>query len=178
MKPMMDLHSESLLLVLRGPCSERGTGQSEGMPSFLLAQKPRQGLQLEVTLAVEGAGEGHVAQGSSGNPGHPPGCHSSDAVLGLLGWELPPQLLGGDVVLGRRGIEGPQVLFPAQPASPSVPGTHLVSRQDLEGGHDLLSCIRLGCFSGHEVNESLEGHDPGCIGVHYGHDASKLHFPL
>lgn len=78
-----------------------GTSQREHPLSYLHG-KPQQGLKLEVTLSIEGTGEGHVVQGSSWNPRSLVGCHSSDAVLGLLSWELPPQLLRSDVGLGEK----------------------------------------------------------------------------
>ena len=61
-----------------------------------------QGSRSEVALPVEGTGEGHVVQGSSWSPGPLVGHHAVDAVLGLLSWEFPPQLLRRDVVLGKK----------------------------------------------------------------------------
>lgn len=55
---------------------------------------------------------------------------------------------------------------------------HLVGSQDLEGGHHLFGCVRLGCLAGHEVDESLEGDHARVVGVHQSHDACKLHFTL
>lgn len=52
--------------------------------------------------------------------------------------------------------------------------THLISGQDLEGGDDLVCCVRVGRFPGHEVNEGLEGDGAAAIGVNDAHDASKL----
>lgn len=56
----------------------------------------------EVAFPIEGTGEGHVVQGSRWSPRSLVGCHSADAVLGLLSWQLPPQLFRGDVVLGEK----------------------------------------------------------------------------
>ena len=36
--------------------------------------------------------------------------------------------------------------------------SHLVTSQDLEGLHDLLGSISVGCLTGHKVEEGLEGH--------------------
>lgn len=55
---------------------------------------------------------------------------------------------------------------------------HLVRSQDLEGGHHLLGCVRLGCLAGHEVDEGLEGDHARVVGVHQSHDAGKLHLTL
>jgi hypothetical protein len=68
----------------------------------------------------------------------------------------------------------------ALPQSASSPPleTHLVSCQDLKGGYNLLSRVCFCCLSSHEVDKGLEGHHSCCIGVHHGHDASKLHFSL
>lgn len=52
--------------------------------------------------------------------------------------------------------------------------THLISGQDLEGGDDLVCCVRVGRFPGHEVNEGLEGDGAAAVGVYYAHDASEL----
>lgn len=52
--------------------------------------------------------------------------------------------------------------------------TYLISSQDLEGGDDLVCCVRVSRFPGHEVNEGLEGDGAAAVGVHYAHDAIKL----
>lgn len=55
---------------------------------------------------------------------------------------------------------------------------HLVGSQDLERGHHLLGCVRLGCLASHEVDEGLEGDHACIVGVHQSHDAGKLHLTL
>lgn len=57
---------------------------------------------LQVALSVEGAGEGDVVQGAGGTVGPDIPGHAADAVLGLLGRQLPAQLLHCDVVLEER----------------------------------------------------------------------------
>lgn len=65
--------------LVAGPGSGRLTGATEGS---------------EVTLSVESSGEGHVVEG----PGHgvraSVGGHAGDAVLRLVGGQLPTQLIG------------------------------------------------------------------------------------
>lgn len=113
------LFQNSLLVILRGPCSERWMRSVRGNTLFPTCMGNLiRVYKLEVTLTIEGTREGHVVQGSSWNPRPFVGGHSSDAVLSLLSWELPPQLLWSDVVLQERDIEGPQVLFPAPARQP------------------------------------------------------------
>lgn len=52
--------------------------------------------------------------------------------------------------------------------------THLVSSQDLEGGDDLVGCVRVCRFLGHEVDEGLERDGAAVVGVHDAHDAGEL----
>lgn len=52
--------------------------------------------------------------------------------------------------------------------------THLVSSQDLEGGDDLVGCVRVCRFLGHEVNEGLERDGAAVVGIHDAHDAGEL----
>lgn len=54
---------------------------------------------LQVALSVQGGGEGHVVQGSGDSVGSRVGRHAGDAVLRLVGGQLPPQLVCCDVVL-------------------------------------------------------------------------------
>lgn len=54
----------------------------------------------------------------------------------------------------------------------------LIRRQDAEGGDDLLRGVGVGCLSGHEVDEGLEGDGALSVGIHQGHDAGKLSFTL
>lgn len=96
----MDLYSERVRWSFLGARALRWMGSVRG--NTLFPGKPHQGLKLEVTLTIEGTGEGHVVQGSSWNPRPLVGGHSSDAVLSLLSWELPPQLLCSDVVLREK----------------------------------------------------------------------------
>lgn len=51
---------------------------------------------------------------------------------------------------------------------------HLICSQDLEGCDDLVCCVCVGCFPGHEVDEGLECDSAAAVGVYYAHDASKL----
>lgn len=52
--------------------------------------------------------------------------------------------------------------------------TYLISGQDLEGGDDLVCCVCVSRFPGHEVDEGLECDGAAAVGVYYAHDASKL----
>lgn len=54
---------------------------------------------LQVALSVQGGGEGHVVEGSGDAIRPRVGRHAGNAVLCLVRRELPPQLLGRDVVL-------------------------------------------------------------------------------
>lgn len=49
-----------------------------------------------------GAGEGDVVQGAGGAVGSDVPGHAADAVLGLLRWQLPAQLIHCDVILEER----------------------------------------------------------------------------
>lgn len=51
---------------------------------------------------------------------------------------------------------------------------HLISSQDLEGSHNLVSSICVCCFPGHEVDEGLERHYTQAIRVDDAHDAGKF----
>ena len=52
--------------------------------------------------------------------------------------------------------------------------TDLISGQDLEGGDDLVCCVRVGRFPGHVVDEGLEGDGAAAVRIYDAHDASKL----
>lgn len=52
--------------------------------------------------------------------------------------------------------------------------TDLISGQDLEGGDDLVCCVRVGRFPGHVVDEGLEGDGAAAVWIYDAHDASKL----
>lgn len=54
----------------------------------------------------------------------------------------------------------------------------LISSQDLEGSHNLVSSICICCFPGHEVDEGLERHYTQTVRVDDAHDAGKLCLPL
>lgn len=54
----------------------------------------------------------------------------------------------------------------------------LVRSQDPEGRDDLLGRVGISRFSGHEVDERLEGDGALPVGIHQGHDAGKLSFTL
>lgn len=56
--------------------------------------------------------------------------------------------------------------------------THLITSQDLERGDDLVGGVCVCRFSGHEVNEGLEGDGATSIGIHDAHDASELSITL
>ena len=56
--------------------------------------------------------------------------------------------------------------------------TDLVTRQDLEGLHDLLSSVRVSCLSRHEVQEGVKSHIACAVGVHDGHDALEVSLTL
>lgn len=55
---------------------------------------------------------------------------------------------------------------------------YLVPSQDFEGGNDLVGCVCVGSFPGHEVNEGLESHEAAVVGVDDAHDAVELSIPL
>lgn len=59
-------------------------------------------------------------------------------------------------------------------SGPDPSSTHLVSSQDLEGSDDLVGRVRVGRFPRHEVDEGLEGHDAGAVGIYDAHDAVEL----
>lgn len=52
--------------------------------------------------------------------------------------------------------------------------THLITSQNLEGGDDLVGRVCISRFPGHEIDEGLERHRAGAVGIHDAHDASKL----
>jgi len=54
---------------------------------------------LKIGLSVEGGGEGHVIKGTLYRVHSRVRLHSLDTVLGLVGGQLSPQLLGQDVRL-------------------------------------------------------------------------------
>lgn len=56
--------------------------------------------------------------------------------------------------------------------------THLITSQNLEGGDDLVGRVCIGCFPRHEINEGLERHSTGAVGIDYSHDASKFGITL
>ena len=60
------------------------------------------GSGLEVTLAVQRRGEGHVVQSTGHGVRAGVGGHSRDAVLGLVRWQLTAQLVHSDVALRRE----------------------------------------------------------------------------
>lgn len=130
------------------PGRRRGAAEVQGGAHTAFGARALGRGGLEVTLAVQCRGEGHVVQ----SPGHAVGAgvgrHSRDAVLSLVGRQLAAQLVHGDIVL--------------------VPG------QDLEGSHDLVCCICVSRLPGHEVDEGLECHYPQAVGVHNAHDTGKL----
>lgn len=62
--------------------------------------------ELEVTLAVQRRGEGHVVQSTGHSVGAGVGGHSRDAVLGLVRRQLSAQLVHRDVVLREECAQG------------------------------------------------------------------------
>ena len=99
-------HDGSLLINTRlcGSGSKGWVGSAGGSTLSPDLSRDPWGSRSEVTLPVEGTGEGHVVQGSSWSPGPLVGRHAADAVLSLLRREFPPQLLGSDVVLGEKRV--------------------------------------------------------------------------
>ena len=61
---------------------------------------------LEVTLAVERSGEGHVIQSTGHGVRARVGGHPRDAVLGLVRGKLSAQLVHRDVILWRERSQG------------------------------------------------------------------------
>lgn len=61
---------------------------------------------LEVTLAVQRRGEGHVVQSTGHGVGAGVGGHSRDAVLSLVRRQLSAQLVHRDVVLRKQCAQG------------------------------------------------------------------------
>ena len=55
---------------------------------------------------------------------------------------------------------------------------YLVSCQDPEGCHNLLSSVCVRGLSGHKVNERLEGHKSSTTGIHEYHYTGKLNLSL
>jgi len=56
--------------------------------------------------------------------------------------------------------------------------TYLISCQDTEGCHNLLSGVCISSLSGHKVNERLEGDDSSTIWVYQHHNTGKLNLSL
>lgn len=67
--------------------------------------RTRQG-GLEVTLAVQRCGEGHVVQSTGHGVGAGVRGHSRNAVLGLVRRQLTAQLVHRDVILQRERGQG------------------------------------------------------------------------
>lgn len=59
---------------------------------------------LQVALSIQGGGEGHVVEGSRDAVGPCVGSHAGDAVLRLVGGELPSELISCDEVLKETDI--------------------------------------------------------------------------
>lgn len=64
----------------------------------------RQGHGSEVTLPIEGGGEGHVVKSSRDGVRAGVRRHAGDAVLGLVRRELTPQLIHQDIVLHEERV--------------------------------------------------------------------------
>ena len=129
---------------------------------------------LQVGLSIQGCREGHVVQSAlqttvtvwqAGRSGPAAGpcahldgvdarvsLHALDTVLGLVGRQLPAQLLGQDV--------------------------RLVRRQDAEGVDDLLGGVDVGRLASHEVEEAVELNVSTGIGVNNGENALEVNFAL
>lgn len=60
------------------------------------------GLGSEITLPVQGSGEGHVIECSRDGVGACVWCHAADTVFRLIWWELTPQLVRQDIILFRN----------------------------------------------------------------------------
>lgn len=85
-------HDGSLLRNTRlcGHGSKGWVGSARGSTLSPDLSREALGSRSEVTLPVEGTGEGHVVQGSSWSPSPLVGRHAADAVLSLLRREFPP----------------------------------------------------------------------------------------
>ena len=59
---------------------------------------------LQIALAVQGGGEGHVVEGLLGRVGPHVGLHALDTVFGLVGGKLSLQFLGKNVRLKKKKI--------------------------------------------------------------------------
>lgn len=107
---------------MQNPSGREGTAEAQGGARTGRAQGARVedwlgGLEgLEVTLAVERRGEGHVVQSTGYGVRAGVRGHSRDAVLSLVRWQLPAQLVHRDVVL-RREWSGQLVRAAAKPSS-------------------------------------------------------------
>lgn len=62
--------------------------------------------------------------------------------------------------------------------APTPCETHLITSQNLEGGDDLVCRVCIGGFPGHEIDEGLECHGTGAVGIYYAHDAGKFGITL
>ena len=56
--------------------------------------------------------------------------------------------------------------------------TDLVAGEDAEGLHDLLGGVRVRRLARHKVEEGVERHEAGVVGVHHRHDALEVSLAL
>ena len=109
-------------------------------------------MRLQIWLAIQRSGEGHVIQG----PGHGVDAwvplHPLDTVLRLVRRQLPPQLLGQDV--------------------------GLVCGQDSERVDNLLRGVHVSGLSCHEVQEAVELNVSAGVGVNDGQNSLEVDFSL
>ena len=56
--------------------------------------------------------------------------------------------------------------------------TYLVTSEDPEGLHHLLSCVSVGRLACHEVEERVKGHRPRVVWVNDRHDALEVSLTL
>ena len=65
----------------------------------------------EVALSVKSGGEELVVESAGRCVGALVGRHSSDTILGLIGWQITSQLVGRDVGLARERKVGQKAFF-------------------------------------------------------------------
>lgn len=134
----------------------------------------------EVTLSIEGGGEGHVVQSSRDGVGAGVRRHAGDAVLSLVRGELAPQLIRQDIVLHQMRVIHLVINLNIlkQETVFWMLYMYLVSSKDFKRCHDLISGVRVGRLARHKVNEGLECDQSQSVRIHNAHDAGKLRLSL
>jgi len=128
----------------------------------------------ELRLAEQLVAEQHIVEADSGRGrvAAAVGRHAAQAVLGLVGRQLAPQLVGRDVRLSSVSQLN-QHLQNHQSNKRDLPG-----RQYSERFNDLLGAVCVQRFSRHEVKEGVEANAIRSVRIHKGNDSLELDFAL